>query len=62
MNLQEDFEKMAADKRAEIAAREGQISEVKEQLARLTGENKAAEQIAAEFDKLAAQYGKAAAK
>lgn len=62
LNLQDQFQKMADDKRAEMVSREGQISEVKEQLSRLTGENKADEQMIVEFEKLAAQYGKAAAK
>lgn len=58
MELKEQFEQLAADKRAEIAAVEGTIAETKESLSRLTAENKAREQMAVEFEKLAASYAK----
>lgn len=58
MDIKERYEQLAVEKRNAIAAREGQIAEVKEQLSTLTAENKADEQMAQDFDKMAAQYAK----
>lgn len=56
MELKERYEQLAAEKRNAMLVRDGQIAEAKEHLSGLTAEQKADEQMALDFDKMAGQY------